>query len=111
MQTLLPSPQIKAKDADDSRSLEGGGSGKPMTAAQQSNNSKAATVESAIEYIRGLQKLQMEKEEIISKKDEEMEALRRELAALRRVSVTSASTPVEETKKEGDNGTTMVDAT
>ncbi|KAF2491936.1 hypothetical protein BU16DRAFT_98603 [Lophium mytilinum] len=116
MQTLLPSPQIKAKDASDSKSPEGNGSGGSAGSvkaapAVQSNSSKAATVETAIEYIRKLQKAQQEKEEIINKKDEEVEALRRELAQLRRRSSTSTPGVVEEPKKEADSGTEMVDAT
>lgn len=116
MQTLLPSPRIKAKDASDSKSPEGNGSGGSAggvkaAPAVQSNSSKAATVETAIEYIRKLQKAQQEKEEIINKKDEEVEALRGELAQLRRRSSTSTPNVVEEPKKEADSGTEMVDAT
>ncbi|KAF2815940.1 uncharacterized protein BDZ99DRAFT_484736 [Mytilinidion resinicola] len=116
MQTLLPSPHIKAKDAGDSKSSESNGSGGSVgvvkaAPAVQSNSSKAATVETAIEYIRKLQKAQQEKEEIISKKDEEVEALRRELARLRRGSSTSTPSLVEEPKQEADSGTEMVDAT
>lgn len=73
MQALLPSPLIAATDAKS-----------PESFAQQSNNSKAAKVESAIDYIKQLKQQVSEKDDLISKKDEEMDQLRKELAALRR---------------------------
>ncbi|KAF2271138.1 hypothetical protein CC78DRAFT_573514 [Lojkania enalia] len=73
MQALLPSPNGGAKD---SKSPEVG-------SAAQSNNSKAAKVESAIEYIKQLQKECSDKDRIIDQKDQEVEALRKEVAALK----------------------------
>lgn len=73
MQALLPSPQIAAKDAKSPDS----------SSAAQSNNSKAAKVESAIEYIKQLQKQCLDKDRLLDQKDQEMEALRKELAALK----------------------------
>lgn len=55
----------------------------PETAAQ-SNNSKAAKVESAIEYIKQLKGEVSKKDELLQQKDVEMEALRKQLAELRR---------------------------
>ena len=49
MQALLPSPQIRAQDA-------AAAAGPEHSAAAQSSSSKAAKVESAIEYIKQLQK-------------------------------------------------------
>jgi predicted nuclease with TOPRIM domain len=55
----------------------------PETAAQ-SNNSKAAKVESAIEYIKQLKGEVSKKDELLQQKDMEMETLRKQLAELRR---------------------------
>lgn len=88
MQALLPSPQLTAKEA---KSPDSG-------SAAQSNNSKAAKVESAIEYIKELQKQVLEKDRLIDQKDQEVEALRRELAALKRSD--SASSSVVETEAQ-----------
>ncbi|CAG5177797.1 uncharacterized protein ALTATR162_LOCUS8383 [Alternaria atra] len=74
MQALLPSPQLGA--IPDAKS--------PETNAQNSNNSKAAKVESAIEYIKQLRQEVSERDDLISQKDQEMDALRKELAALKR---------------------------
>ena len=78
MQALLPSPKISAKDAKEPKEEKS-----PESAAAQSNNSKAAKVESAIEYIKELQKLCHDKDRLLDQKDSEMEALRKELAILR----------------------------
>lgn len=56
-----------------------------MTAAQ-SNNSKAAKVESAIDYIKLLKKQCEEKDRVLEEKEKEMESLREQLAALRKSS-------------------------
>ncbi|XP_014561202.1 hypothetical protein COCVIDRAFT_87499 [Bipolaris victoriae FI3] len=74
MQALLPSPRFG--NVSDAKS--------PETNAQNSNNSKAAKVESAIEYIKQLKQEVSERDELISKKDSEMDALKKELAALKR---------------------------
>ena len=75
MQDLLPpSSQNGTPDAKS-----------PETAAQ-SNNSKAAKVESAIEYIRHLKCEVSAKDKLLEQKDVEMEALRKQLADLRRTS-------------------------
>jgi hypothetical protein len=75
MQALLPSPLMAAQDAKS-----------PDSSAAQSSNSKAAKVESAIDYIRQLKQEVSERDQLIESKDLEMEQLRKELAALRRSS-------------------------
>lgn len=79
MQALLPSPLLGA--TSDAKS--------PESAAQQSSNSKAAKVESAIDYIKQLKQEVFERDELLNKKDREMEDLRKQLAALRRSSEVS----------------------
>jgi hypothetical protein len=82
MQALIPSPHLAARDAKSPDSSS--------TAAQLSN-SKAAKVESAIDYIRTLKQQCSEKDRLLDQKDREMEALREELAALRRCSSATSS--------------------
>ncbi|KAH7381613.1 hypothetical protein BKA66DRAFT_120283 [Pyrenochaeta sp. MPI-SDFR-AT-0127] len=101
MQALLPSTLQGATEAKS-----------PETSAQQSNNSKAAKVESAIDYIKQLKQQVSEKDELLDQKDQEMEQLRKELAALRRSSsVGSAADVAAQLKAEPassprtDNGT------
>lgn len=73
MQALLPaSQQIKE--------------GKSPDNSLQSNNSKAAKVESAIDYIRELQQECSDKDKLLVEKDREVEELRKELAALKQSS-------------------------
>lgn len=83
MQALLPSPQICGTEAKS-----------PETSAAQSNNSKAAKVESAIEYIKQLKQEVSEKDKLIEAKDLEMEQLRKELAAMRRSSSVGSAAEV-----------------
>jgi vacuolar-type H+-ATPase subunit I/STV1 len=83
MQALLPSPLIGATDAKS-----------PDSSAAQSSNSKAAKVESAIDYIRQLKQEVSEKDRLIESKDQEMEQLRKELAALRRSSSVGSAVEV-----------------
>lgn len=85
MQALLPSPHLSAKDA---RSPD-------SSSAAQSNNSKAAKVESAIDYIKELQKQCLDKDRLLDQKDQEMEALRKELAALKRSDSVGSSSAAE----------------
>jgi vacuolar-type H+-ATPase subunit I/STV1 len=90
MQALLPSPLIAATDAKS-----------PDSSAAQSSNSKAAKVESAIDYIRQLKQEVSERDRLIESKDQEMEQLRKELAALRRSSsVGSAAEIAAQLKSE-----------
>jgi vacuolar-type H+-ATPase subunit I/STV1 len=90
MQALLPSPLIGATDAKS-----------PDSSAAQSSNSKAAKVESAIDYIRQLKQEVSERDRLIESKDQEMEQLRKELAALRRSSsVGSAAEVAAQLKSE-----------
>lgn len=89
MQALLPSPLLAP--TPDAKS--------PESAAQQSNNSKAAKVESAIDYIKQLKQEVSERDELLSKKDKEMDDLRKQLAALRRGSSVS-SVPEQEQEQE-----------
>ncbi|KAJ4373818.1 hypothetical protein N0V83_002557 [Neocucurbitaria cava] len=101
MQALLPSPLIAATDAKS-----------PESFAQQSNNSKAAKVESAIDYIKQLKQQVSEKDDLISKKDEEMDQLRKELAALRRSdSVGSAADAAAQLKSEPHSSPSTGDET
>lgn len=58
----------------------------PDSSAAQSSNSKAAKVESAIDYIKQLKQEVSDRDKLIESKDQEMEQLRKELAALRRSS-------------------------
>lgn len=87
MQALLPSPKIGPKD--------GAAKSPELSSAAQSNNSKAAKVESAIEYIKQLQKECSEKDQLLSKKDEEVGALRKELDALKKGALASAPVVAE----------------
>jgi predicted RNase H-like nuclease (RuvC/YqgF family) len=90
MQALLPSPLIAATDAKS-----------PDSSAAQSSNSKAAKVESAIDYIRQLKQEVSERDRLIESKDQEMEQLRKELAALKRSSsVGSGAEAAAELKTE-----------
>ncbi|KAL5117717.1 hypothetical protein ACEQ8H_004327 [Pleosporales sp. CAS-2024a] len=83
MQALLPSPLIGATDAKS-----------PESSAAQSSNSKAAKVESAIDYIKQLKKEVSERDRLLESKDQEMEQLKRELAALRRSSSVGSAVEV-----------------
>lgn len=56
----------------------------PPETAAQANNSKAAKVESAIEYIKHLKGEVSAKDKLLEQKDAEMEMLRKQLAQLRR---------------------------
>ncbi|KAF2703970.1 hypothetical protein K504DRAFT_390977 [Pleomassaria siparia CBS 279.74] len=87
MQALIPSPHLAARDAKSPDSSS--------TAAQLSN-SKAAKVESAIDYIRTLKQQCSEKDKLLDQKDQEMDALRKELATLKRSSSTVSSLNVGE---------------
>lgn len=92
----------------------------PETAAQ-SNNSKAAKVESAIEYIKQLKGEVSKKDELLQQKDIEMEALRKQLAELRRGSSAGFSSSdssaeniteiVDEMKTESSSTPAAVDET
>ncbi|KAI8937633.1 hypothetical protein NX059_005339 [Plenodomus lindquistii] len=96
MQALLPSPLLAP--TPDAKS--------PESAAQQSSNSKAAKVESAIDYIKQLKQEVSERDELLSRKDQEMDELRKQLAALRRSSsVSSVPEPVAEMKAESGSST------
>ncbi|KAF2659287.1 hypothetical protein K491DRAFT_712807 [Lophiostoma macrostomum CBS 122681] len=85
MQALLPSPQIPAQ-VRETKSPD-------SSSAAQSNNSKAAKVESAIDYIKQLQKQCSDKDRLLDQKDQEMEALRKELAAFKRSDSAGSSNP------------------
>jgi chromosome segregation ATPase len=81
MQALLPSPLLGA--TPDAKS--------PETNAQNLSNSKAAKVESAIDYIKQLKQEVSERDDLLSQKDQEMDALRKELATLKRGSSSEGS--------------------
>ena len=91
----------------------------PETAAQ-SNNSKAAKVESAIEYIKQLKGEVSKKDELLQQKDIEMETLRKQLAELRRGSLAGRSSDssaenvtetVDQMKTESSSTPAAVDET
>ncbi|KZM20483.1 uncharacterized protein EKO05_0004511 [Ascochyta rabiei] len=87
----------------------------PETAAQ-SNNSKAAKVESAIDYIKHLKSEVSLKDQLLQQKDVEMEALRKQLAELRRsssvgVSSESSTENATDLKKEQASTPATVDET
>ena len=90
MQALLPSPQLVA--TPDAKS--------PESAAQQASNSKAAKVESAIDYIKQLKQEVFERDELLNQKDQEVEQLRKELAALRRSSSVGSAEAAGQLKAE-----------
>ncbi|THY51652.1 hypothetical protein D6C97_06620 [Aureobasidium pullulans] len=84
MQTLLPKLKGKARaeelaeEEEEANAKDGKGNN---TAEGRSANSKAATVESAIDYIKMLQQEKNLAFEMLKKKDEEMAALRKQLQA------------------------------
>ena len=95
----------KADAGEDTKAVktENGKSAKESKASSaaaeaKAANSKAATVESAIEYIRTLQQERAEMSEAIKAKDSEMNALRRKLrdAEFKRGSSNGASSTDEE---------------
>jgi hypothetical protein len=119
MQGLLPklSPAAAAKleDDDDDDDGDAGGDGKGKRGGKGGGNSKAATVEHAIMYIRSMQGMEMQWAKEKEDKDREVEELRKRLDALeRRLSVSKSPagevvdgvgeavvvTGVKETKKE-----------
>ncbi|KAF2867102.1 hypothetical protein BDV95DRAFT_631253 [Massariosphaeria phaeospora] len=108
MQALLPSPNISAKEPKEAKSPDSG-------SGAQSNNSKAAKVESAIDYIKELQQQCSDKDRLIDQKDQEVEALRRELAALKQgvySNGTGADTSMETVSGSDSNSSpTAVNAT
>jgi uncharacterized protein (DUF3084 family) len=63
-----------------------------LTRSPSKAASKAAKVESAIEYIKQLKQEVSERDDLINKKDQEMDALKKELAALKRTG-SEAATP------------------
>lgn len=83
MQLLLPKTKGKgraeeiAEEEEEAKSKDGKGN----TAEGRSANSKAATVESAIDYIKLLQQEKTLALEMLQKKDQEMAALRKQLQA------------------------------
>jgi predicted nuclease with TOPRIM domain len=96
MQALLPPPKNGTKDSE-TKSPE-------LSSAAQSNNSKAAKVESAIEYIKQLKKQCSEKDELLSKKDEEMVALRKQLDELKKGAPASSADATTQEVKEKSAG-------
>ncbi|KAI4720446.1 hypothetical protein E4T48_03340 [Aureobasidium sp. EXF-10727] len=84
MQTLLPKtkgkgrPEEVAEEEEEANAKDDKGN---STAEGRSANSKAATVESAINYIKLLQQEKTTAFELLKKRDEEMAALRKQLQA------------------------------
>lgn len=83
MQTLLPKTKGKGKaeEIPEEEEEANGKDGKGNTAEGRSANSKAATVESAIDYIKLLQQERTLAFEMLQKKDDEVAALRKQLQA------------------------------
>jgi hypothetical protein len=83
MQLLLPKTKGKGRADEIAEEEEEANAkdGKGNTAEGRSANSKAATVESAIDYIKLLQQEKTLAVEMLQKKDEEMAALRKQLQA------------------------------
>jgi hypothetical protein len=83
MQLLLPKTKGKnrAEEIAEEEEEANAKDGKGNTAEGRSANSKAATVESAIDYIKHLQQEKTLVIEMLQKKDEEMAALRKQLQA------------------------------
>jgi hypothetical protein len=83
MQLLLPKTKGKGRAEEIAEEEEEANAkdGKGNTAEGRSANSKAATVESAIDYIKLLQQERTLAFEMLQKKDEEMAALRKQLQA------------------------------
>lgn len=84
MQALLPRPGGKAGSADvtpdgPSKANDEDDETKASTAEGKSASSKAATVESAIEYIKALQQERLQTVQMLKQKDAEMAALRQRL--------------------------------
>ncbi|KAF2691420.1 hypothetical protein K458DRAFT_286667 [Lentithecium fluviatile CBS 122367] len=100
MQALLP-PSQQVKEGKS-----------PDNSVQSSNNSKAAKVESAIDYIKELQKEVSDKDKMLADKDREMEELRKELAVIKQGSsicspfnVQTASPTTQENAPSQENAT------
>lgn len=91
MQALLPALSAKDKstnghnsgdgEGEDSKDSPKTGGGGGSSSEAKAANSKAATVESAIEYIKVLQRDRMQMEMMLRGKDEEMTMLRKRLRA------------------------------
>lgn len=127
MQSLLPSVASKPESGsngtaaandgstdDNESSKDGASKSSPKTAAaaaaaaqaasdSKSANSKAATVESAIEYIKILKHERLQTVQMLKRQDEEMAALRKRLVAA------EAKLGAPEAEKSGDVATEMDD--
>lgn len=83
MQALLPKAGCKPKSSngtpDGQDKPEEDEEEKGSTAEAKSASSKAATVESAIEYIKAMQQERLQTAQMLKQKDDEMAALKKQL--------------------------------
>jgi hypothetical protein len=99
MLSLLPksSPLISARDGSSSNGdgEAGGDSGsrKGELGGKNGGNSKAATVESAIDYIRALQQETEEKSKAVEERDRECESLKKKLEEMEKLLGQKGLTP------------------
>lgn len=109
MQALLPSssmasPSLGAKDAKSPDMAEGSAGASASANANKSNDSKAAKVESAIEYIKQLQKENREKDRLLEEMRKEIEELKKGEKSVGRADAGGGERKTEngvEEKKEG----------
>ena len=112
MLSLLPksSPRISARDGSSSNGdgEAGGDSGskKGDLNGKNSGNSKAATVESAIDYIRSLQQETEEKSKAVEAMDRECILLKRKLEEMERLLGEKGLTPSSDEKGESTSPST-----
>jgi Helix-loop-helix DNA-binding domain len=112
MLSLLPksSPLISARDGSSSNGdVEAGGDGglmKGELGGKNSGNSKAATVESAIEYIRALQDETEQKSKVVEERDRECESLKKKLRELEKLLGQKGQTPPSGEKERSSPSST-----
>ncbi|KAF2141961.1 uncharacterized protein K452DRAFT_249689 [Aplosporella prunicola CBS 121167] len=81
LQSMIPSPALSPKDAGANPAVTNGGgtAEEKEKEKERQNNSKASTVENAIEYIKLLKKKDEERDRKMLEQREEIEALRKKL--------------------------------
>jgi Helix-loop-helix DNA-binding domain len=85
MLRLLPRSSMRAGSTESAIKTEDEGGKKSDNAGKGSGNSKAATVESAIEYIKTLKRETEEISKVAEAKDKECEALRKKIKDMERL--------------------------
>jgi hypothetical protein len=105
MLSLLPksSPRISARDCSSSNG-DGEASGdigskKGDPNSKNNGNSKASTVESAIDYIRSLQQEAEERSKVVEEKDRECAALKKKLEEMEKLLGQKGLTPSSHDKE------------